>query len=183
MKANDRTEAEYARDFAIGKQTEQNFIDTIGAMGGSAGKIDHLPKLGYPQPRISCPSSDGSVTFIVAPDAFLRFPNGPTILAEVKRKNVEGKLADGSAFFYLDEEQIHRMRRTARYFPHVIFAVECPQLKDIEGYEFVWIDIHELDHDRIELLKRSKTFLIPFSLFKPITQLKEYQHDLAQSFP
>lgn len=183
MNSFKRNEDEVTRDFAKGKQTEQNFVDLIAVMGGSAAKIGHLPKLNYPQPRMSGPSPDGSVNFFIAPDVFFRFPHSPTILAEVKLKNLEGKLLDESGFFYLDEDQLHRMRRTARHFPHVIFAIECPQLKDVEDYQFVWLDIHELDHDRIELLKRDKTFLIPFSLFKPISQIKEYQHDLAQSFP
>jgi hypothetical protein len=170
----ERHPEEYARDFAKGHQSEQNFIDLIGLMGGSAMKIGHLPNRSFPQPRMSMPSPDGEgATFLIAPDVVLSFPCQTPILAQVKSKKLEGKVSEGSAFFYLDERELYLMQQASQFYQHVVLVVECSTLD-----RFIWLHVADLDPANIDLIKRQvcgkPTFLLPLHLFKPISEIKEF---------
>ena len=179
-----RTEEDYARDFAKGNQTEQTFMDIVGANGGSAGKIGHNPKVRWPQPRMSHPAPDDSVQYFVAPDIFfVPRPGAQALLAEVKLKTLLWD--DGAPYFWLDECALHQLNKAQRYFGPTILAVSCDELSSIDTRfeDFAIVQVADLQPDRVELLKRypadKPAFMLPLDLFSPLSSIftEEFRPD------
>lgn len=83
------------------------------------------------------------------------------VLIQVKMKDIYE-----NGVIYLDEQELHRMQRAARY--HLVrFVVKLP------NDQWKWLDVDDLHESRISLFKRKiqgkKTLIIPLYLFQPMT--------------
>ena len=180
-----RTEEDYARAFALGNQTEQTFMDVVGASGGCAAKIGHCPKVAWPQPRMARLAGDGDgVHYFVAPDVvFVPSPGSRPILAEIKSKAI--MFEDDQPFFWLDEKAVHQLSTAQKYFGPTIFAVYCEELSSIDRTfeDFAFVQVADLQPDRVELLKRRSAgkpaFMLPLDLFSPLSTIftEEFKPD------
>lgn len=186
-----RTESEFLRDQKKGDYAELDFAIQIATMGGTAEKIGKIDNLLHPQrkpgPRIVGPAENesGFRTF-KAPDfniSLPQLPYGSSIYAEVKLKSLQAEEKKQMAFVYLDEAEKHAMERASSFKP-TIFVIRCPDLEALDGYcEWMWVDIRDLEKDRISLLKRTvndkPTFLLPIDLFQPLSTLPSKEFDYA----
>lgn len=175
------TQLPFHQRLEIGLSHEQTFIDLIASMGGEALSIGPQPSPDYrdaTKPVIATIGHDGEGTrYYIAPDVMLCFPDKPNLTAQVKHKHKpEGKGDD--CFFYLDHVELHRMRRASFWKP--IFVIHSPAVQEDMGSPFIWVPIYDLDEERNYLRKRTvggtKTYCLPLSLFRSISELKEFTY-------
>lgn len=191
--AYQRTEERKASDKTKGDNAELEFIHQMSFLGAFAQTSGRIPFDRKSCPRIQFPAkysvTEQEVIYPrqVAPDVVFWWPEWPLVsMAQIKAKEIGGSVRDGSAFFWLDEEQLFKMNEVARSGANVIFVVYCTDLDAIPGLSALsFVNIRDLSEDKISLLKvRSAgkpTFQIPISVFNPISALKD--HIRNETFP
>ncbi|MDE4142123.1 MULTISPECIES: hypothetical protein [Rhodobacterales] len=165
-----------------GDKTEKAFMDLIALMGGTAQAIGKVPTMGDPTPRFCRPSaqSEDGFRYSVSPDIVFTLPDQPrgmASLAQVKLKKLQRDPSKGRLLIYLDEQELHRMNEAAMFYD-VFFVIHVPELAATEGFsEWMWVNVDDLQEDRISLIKRriqnKPTFLLPLDLFRPLSELKK----------
>lgn len=150
----------------IGIAVEVELMEKIALMGGAVHAIGCIPDQPNNAPKFMHPhlASDDGITHSVSPDLCCSLPNmprGQMVLIQVKMKDIYE-----NGVIYLDEQELHRMQRAARY--HLVrFVVKLP------NDQWKWLDVDDLHESRIGLFKRKiqgkKTLIIPLYLFQPMT--------------
>lgn len=161
-----------------GDESEYLFMEKIAEEVGGAAQPTISLEEGI-APKFAHPSTfdDGGPRYSVSPDIVIylpHYPKGFTTQVQVKRKKVYGT-AD-KTFIYLDEKELHRLKRAADYFD-LLFVIHLPDAANanVSPEEWLWVDAEELKATRLRrrTVEKKKTFLIPLTLFKPFTALVE----------
>lgn len=157
---------------AIGIVAEVEAIELIASMGGTAQALGPIPDQPGTAPRFMHPHalSDDGIAHSVSPDLICTLPDmprGQAFQVQVKMKKPQTNVPGEKPFVYLDEKELHRMKKSARFF-HVRFLIKLPD------EQWLWLDVDDLDESRVTLRKRTvcgtKTFLIPVDLFRPMSE-------------
>lgn len=191
--AYQRTEEQKVANKTKGDHAELEFICQIGRLGGYAVPTGRIPFDRQSCPRIQMPAKysqseqDHIYPRRVAPDVNFWWWDWPVVsMAQVKAKDLFGKVKDGSAFFWLDEEQLFKMNEAATTGGNVYFVVFCPELDAIPGLSVLsFVNVNDLHERKIRLFKTvsfgKPAFHIPLNVFKPISKIKDHIRD--ETFP
>ena len=180
-------------DKAKGQKAEAVFMSLISLMGGTAYSIGTVPGKPDPTPRFARPAlnNENGFCFSVAPDIVFSLPDRPrgfSCMAQVKIKKLMRGNARTFPHIILDEEELHRMK-VAHTYHDVFFVVHLPEFSDIPDVpDWAFVPVAELI--QTELIKRKicnkPAFLIPFSLFRPLSEIikgKSYEAANTNSAP
>lgn len=161
-----------------GDESEYLFMEKLAEeVGGVSQPTISLEEGDAPKFAHPSPFDDGGPRYSVSPDIVIylpHYPKGFTTQVQVKRKKVYG--TSDKPVIYLDEKELHRLKRAADYFD-LLFVIHLPEAANANGSpeEWLWADAEELRTARLprRTIQKKKTYLIPLSLFKPFTALAE----------
>lgn len=176
-----RTTAQFNADKSKGQKAEKTFMELIALMGGTAYYIGKVPGQFDEAPRFSRPHpvAEEGFCYSVAPDIAFSLPDRPrgfSCLAQVKVKKVGYENGQAKQHILLDEKELHRMR-VAHQFYDVFFVIHLPQFSEFpDQIDWAWIGVEELLNTNLvkRQIQNKPTFLIPFHLFKPLSQLNRW---------
>ena len=169
---------------AKGIAVEVEFMEIAALMGCAIQALGHVPDQPHNAPKFMHPNptSEDGISLSVSPDLTCSLPNMPrgfSCQVQVKMKKRQTNPKGSRPFIYLDETELHRMQKSAKFF-HVRFVIKLP-----DG-QWLWLDVDDLHENRVSLLKRpvngKKTFLIPLELFRPMSEFtKVLQNEPANT--
>ena len=174
-----RDEIKIREDKAKGDAAEADLGIALADLGASVSWTGKKPMDFMACARIQLPvktdqDGDEYYRYAIAPDLSFWWRDWAAVsFAQVKVKKLNKNHFSKEPFFYLDEEQLFKMNHVAQTGAKVFFVVCCDELGDDK---FVFVDIRDLQRDRIELRKvkvwDKPTFKIPLSVFRPINEIK-----------
>lgn len=180
----ERSDSKRIRDKKLGDEAELMFMNELSNMGAYSHTTGMIPFDYRLCPRIQKPAvynddGDQDIPRFVAPDISFWWDEYPVVsFAQVKIKKINYASGRKEPFFYLDEDQLYKMRKAERSGINTFLVIQCGNLNELDvSPQLIYVDINDLREDRTYLEKTrifdKPVYKIPLSAFKPIIELKD----------